>query len=137
MEYEIIGIFSQAYSGQTEGPKPSIEPAESIKQPISRYDLQQALYKLPPYKQALDVFVDNVYTHPRAWAHTSPQDKRICIRPPEFLPYDKGINFDLVLGHEGNHNEVHLLGLPDGDEDRHTRLAYDQLRNSSFDYRIH
>ncbi|MBI4170446.1 MAG: hypothetical protein HY514_02040 [Candidatus Aenigmarchaeota archaeon] len=115
-----VGIFS----------KPD---AERVSHPITQYNLQQPLYQPLSYKQALDVFVDNVYTHPSAWAHTIPEEKRICIRDPAFIDYN--LTFSRVLGHEIGHNIRHFYGVPDGDEDHHTRHAYQHLAHSPFELR--
>lgn len=54
----------------------------------------------PAYdKEHLDVFVTNEYTDRSAWAHTQPEKRTICIRPPEFLDYRLN-----VLNHEIEHN---------------------------------
>lgn len=85
------------------------------------------------YRPKLEVVVTNEYTHPSAWAHTLPGEKRICIRPPEFIDY--GLGFSRVLGHEIGHNVRHAYGLPDGDEDHHTRHAFQHLAYSPFKLR--
>lgn len=85
------------------------------------------------YRPALNLFVTNEYTHPSAWAHTVPSEKNMCVRPWEFIDYWLG--FLRVLGHEVGHNILHYFGLPDGDEDRHTRHAYQNLKYSPFEIR--
>ncbi len=90
-------------------------------------------YKEQEYRPRLEVVVTNEYTHPSAWAHTLPEEKRICIRPPEFIDYR--LTFRRVLGHEIGHNVRHIYGLPDDDEDHHTRNAYQHLANSPFELR--
>jgi len=97
----------------------------------SKYESQQLLYSAEPYKPSLDVTVTKEYTHPSAWAHTIPSEKNICIRPPEFIDYNLG--FRRVLGHEIGHNMVHAYGLPDDDEDIHTKHAYQNLNSGMFD----
>jgi hypothetical protein len=111
--------------------KPFLTESDTQKRKISQYELKELLYKAEPYKAALDVTITKEYTHPSAWAHTIPEFKNICIRPPEFIDYNLG--FNRVLGHEIGHNKLHAYGLPDGDEDRHTIEAYQNLNMGMFD----
>jgi len=103
----------------------------------TRKYIQQEGYMPLYYKPGLDIKIDKEYTHPSAWAHTIPHEKRACVRPVECFPYWLGITQMQAIGHEIGHNVRHLSGVPDGDEDHHTRHAYHHLSNSPFDYRVH
>ena len=87
-------------------------------------------YQQAEYRPTLEICVTNEYTAEGAWAHTIPEEKRICIRSPEHIDYNLG--FKTVLGHEFGHNVLHQYGLPDGDEDHHTRHAHQHLAYSDF-----